>query len=76
MTRDLATVDVQDFAGDERGEFEEEYAVDDVTDLAQATERVKAGEPIISGSAIGVTVDDAQRDCVDPDAARGVLDGE
>ena len=50
----LSAVDVQDLTGDERGTFEVEDAVDDVVDLAEPSERMKAGEAVVgSGSYMG-----------------------
>ena len=46
MTRVLAAVDVQHFAGDERGRFEIKDRVDDFLDFAHAIHGVKAGEEV------------------------------
>lgn len=44
MTGALAAVDVQNLSGDERGEFQEHDAADDVIDFAHASERVQCGQ--------------------------------
>ena len=66
---DLAAVDVQDLAGDERRRLQEEDAVDDVADLAHAPERVEPGERVVGLRRVLRRLDDARRDGVDPDAA-------
>ena len=40
----LATVDVQNLSGDERGTLEVEHPVDDILDLAQPAQRVKLSQ--------------------------------
>ena len=44
MSSGLAAVDVEDLSSDERGFFEIENPVDDVTDLAHAANGVKGGQ--------------------------------
>ena len=75
VTGGLAAVDVQDLAGDVRRCLQEQDAVDDVADLADAPERGKpVTESVIAVRRVHRRLDDARRDGVDPDAARGVLD--
>ena len=77
MTGDLAAVDVQDLAGDERRRLQEEDAVDDVADLADVPNRGELGaEPGVALRRMHRRLDDAGRDGVHPDAAGGVLDGQ
>lgn len=77
MTRDLATVDMQDLAGDERRIFEEEDAADDIADLANMPDwRKLRAEPGVALCGMHRRLNDAWRDSVHPDAAGGVLDGQ
>jgi hypothetical protein len=74
---DLATVDVQDLSRDVRSRLQEQDAVDDVADLANASERGKpVTELLVAVRRVHRRLDDARRDGVDPDAAGSVLDGE
>ena len=77
MPGGLAAVDVQDLPGDVRRCLQEQDAVDDVADLADAAERRKlVTESVIAFRRVHRRLDDARRDRVDPDAAGGVLDGQ
>ena len=74
---DLAAVDVQELAGDVRRVLQEQDAVNHVADLPHAPERGKlAAEPLVAFRRVHRGLDDARRDGVDPDAARGVLHGQ
>ena len=56
---------------------QEQDSVDDVADLADASKRKKpATELFVAVRRVHRRLDDARRDSVDPDAARGALDGE
>jgi DNA-binding CsgD family transcriptional regulator len=72
-----AAVDVQDLAGDVRRRLQEQDAVDHVADLAgPAHRRQPVAQPFVAVGRVHRGLDDARRDGVDPDAARGVLDGQ
>jgi hypothetical protein len=47
MPSRLATVDMEDLPGDEGGLLQVENPVDDVADLARATERVDGSEAVV-----------------------------
>ena len=77
MASDLAPVDVQDFAGNERRRLQEEDAVDDVADLAHVSNRRELrAESGVTLCRMHWRLDDAWRDSVHPDAAGGVLYGQ
>src|SRR3954465_4735017 len=74
---DLATVDVQDLAGDERRRLEEHDRVDDVADLSDVPHRGEpCAEPGVARRGMGRGLDDSRRHGVDADAAGGVLHRE
>jgi len=51
-----------------------EDPVDDVAYLADTPERMTSSEPVVGFRRVLPCLDDARRDCVDPNAAPGVLD--
>ncbi len=65
---------MQRFAGYERRSLEIEDRVDDVADFAYAPQRVEGLEPLVGRGVVGGCLDNAERDRVDSDAARGVFD--
>src|SRR4051794_27439972 len=71
--RCLAAVDMQRLAGDEPCSLEVEHCVDDVTDVADAPQRVEAFQPEVGRGVVGGCLDDAERDGVHPDAMHGVF---
>jgi hypothetical protein len=74
---DLAAVDVQDLAGNERRRLEDDDGVDDVADLARVPYRGEPrAEPGVVFRRMHRRLDDARRDGVDPDAAGGVFSGQ
>src|SRR2546421_3316630 len=76
MSRGLAAVDVQRLAGDETRLLEVEDPLDDVADLTHLPDRVSGGLAVVGRGVVHRRLDHSKRDRVDPDTARGVLDGE
>src|SRR3984885_9790157 len=77
VTGGQAAVDMHDLAGDVRRGFQEQDRGDHVADLADAPERGKlAAKMLVAVRRVRRCLNDARRDGVDPDAARGVLDGQ
>jgi len=72
----LAAVDVQRLAGDETRLLEVEDPLDDVADLTHPPDRVSGGLTVVGRGVVHRRLDHSKRDRVDPDTARGVLDGE
>ena len=69
MSRGLTPVDVQGLAGDERGLFEIQDRVDDVADLANSADGVKADHVFVGGRVVLRGLDDPRGDGVDSDAS-------
>ena len=59
-----------------RGVLQAEYPVDDVRNIAHATQRMKLAQPFVGRRIVSGSFDDAERDRVDPDAARRIFDRE
>jgi hypothetical protein len=60
VARALSAVDMQDFAGDERGGFEVEHPRDDVTDRAKPSQRMQTGQGGVIGVGVHRGVDDSR----------------
>jgi hypothetical protein len=58
----LTTVDMQRFAGDERGLFEVENSLDHIADLTQPAEGVKADHALVGRGVMVRSLDDSQGD--------------
>jgi len=74
VPRSLTAVDVQDLAGDERRMFEVEDPVYDIADLADPTDGVGARRSPRRTRDRTSAFDDAQRDGIDSDSSRRILD--
>src|SRR3982074_338196 len=76
VPRALSAVDVQDFPGDEPGVLQVDDRVDYVVDVAHLAHRVQAVQELVRFGRVHRGADDAERDRIDADALRRVLDGQ
>ena len=72
----LATVHMQDLAGDEAGILQIEDRVDDVVDLAETTDRMQFRQGVVGRRIVHRGADHPEGDGVRADAAAGVLDSQ
>ena len=72
----LTAIDVQRLPRDERGPLEIENPIDDISDLAHTTKGVQPTQLRIGQRIVRGSLDDAERDRVNPQSARRVLDGQ
>src|SRR5882757_4051839 len=66
----LTTIHVQDLAGDEGRVLQIENRVDDIVDLAHATDWVQLPERLVRGRVVHRCLDDAECDDVGPNPLR------
>src|SRR6476659_7031857 len=70
----LATIHMQDLAGDEAGILQIEDRVDDVVDLAETTDRMQCRQGVVGRRIVHRGADYPERDSVTADTAAGVFD--
>jgi hypothetical protein len=76
VTGTLSAVNMQDFAGHEAGGFQKHHSVDDILNLAHATQRMELRERLIRLRRMPGCLDHAGRDRVHANSAFGVFDRE
>src|ERR1700722_6789262 len=72
----LATVDVQDLAGDECRLIEIEDPLDDVVDFPDPTDGLKVGHTVVGRRIIGLGPDYSKGNSIYPPSTGRVLDGQ
>src|SRR6185437_7323506 len=70
----LATVHMQDLAGDEAGILQIKDRVDDVVDLAETTDRMQFRQGVVGRGMVHRGADYPEGDSVSANAAAGVFD--